>query len=295
MSGPEDIANLNLHIGTSSVQQANSHLDEFEKHARNASTASGDLGKATAGLSRQMDEMLRMQRETNALLQQSVAVQRNVGVEVEGNTRRMTQLAAGAAVAAGAYELFGRKAQEGSRQANEATQQVIASLDAVISRFKQLEAARFDVSRVLTNINVATSLTTSQGLAPAPLSAVEQNYQALQQFALRANTPVAALLQGAATGQALGIGDTAGAQLVQRMQQDLTGFSQAAVQARRVLGEFGITSRDPSTATRQFLAALNGVRDDRQRTSSFQSVFPGADPGVMTRTALAGVTPRPGT
>lgn len=293
----KDLASLGLRIDHSDVDNATSSLGAFQSSARGAAGASRDFGDANDRMSRQMDQMLRMQRETNALLAQSVASTRQAGAEIENQTRRMTQLTLGVAAASAAYEVWGRKAQDTSRQVVQANQQVAASLDQILSRFRELQGSRLDLSQIASNaINVLPGQPALTGAISGPpeLNPIAANYLAIQQAALRAGTSSGTLLQGANTGAILGAGDSAGANLATQMSRNLAGMSGEALQAQRVMREFGVTTTDVTRATRQFLEAMNNTRDNERRRAAFSAVFPGADPGMLTRGALAGLNAPPG-
>jgi len=159
----KDVASLGLHVDATSVDKASASLGGFQLSARGAAGASRDFGDASDRLVRQMDQMLRMQQETNRLLLQNISATRQASVEVESHTRRVTQLTLGVGAAAAAYELWGRKAQDTARTLTSSYQQMSTTIDQLLTKFKALESSQTDLARIATMLAAA-----GNPFAPSP-------------------------------------------------------------------------------------------------------------------------------
>lgn len=310
-----DIASLGLNVDASSVDKANASLGAFEKGAHGAAAGAEEYGRATDRMSRQMDQMLRNQQETNRLLMQNITITRQAGDAAQAHARHMTELTVAAGAAGAAYELWGRKAQDTTNKVAQANEQIIASnqrlaasFDAVLQRFTQMSQMQtggggFFSPRINTwsgpqfigqqplggAIPYANFPWAMPGIgAGAPMmSRMNQMdpggtmMRGLLQEAIRSALPPGALLQGANTGAVLGVGNEAGTRMVAQVSQDMRGFSEQAIGAQKVFRDLGITTKDANTALLQLIVNLSKLQAGPRQTALLQAALPGVDPSMI--------------
>src|SRR3954468_5561781 len=261
-------ATLSLDIDHSKVDTATKALNEFDKQNKQAGGSTQQLLDTMTKLTKEMEQVVKAQRETNELIAQGTRAQREAAATIDASLTSFTRWTTTVAVGSAAWNYFTRDMQKGAQETQTQIQQLTGSVDALNQKMRDTQTIGSSFTGKIgntpftsqSNAAVDGSLgiaTLNSQLSQLPELLGQRLSVALLEANARTNIAPDVLLSGSSYGQRLGVSDSDSLRMMSQMQQAMTGVSLENIRARQTLELLGVDLTDARTAMRSTIDKLS--------------------------------------